>query len=193
MTFDELAGYAKTTLGATWAMAQDGGGSSVMVVNGQVKNQPVSQCPAIFLPFLGTAGSPAQNNEPTATPAAPAAPSSIFQFACERSVANTMMMIDVQPLQQSTVYTPADLITTQASTDIRLGPGTNYAAFASVPAGIEGMVLNHQEKLNGVEAKGSFWWKVAFGNVSGWVEEGDIAPCSPSQMSNPLHSPAAIN
>jgi len=40
MTIDELAEFCKNTLGATWGLNQDGGGSSTMVVNGAVKNVP---------------------------------------------------------------------------------------------------------------------------------------------------------
>jgi len=40
MTIDELAEFCKYTLGCTWACNQDGGGSSTMVVNGTVMNNP---------------------------------------------------------------------------------------------------------------------------------------------------------
>jgi len=40
MTIDELAEFCKYTLGATWGLNQDGGGSSTMVVNGTVMNNP---------------------------------------------------------------------------------------------------------------------------------------------------------
>jgi hypothetical protein len=38
MTIPQLAAFAKNELGATYGVAQDGGGSSTMVVNGEVKN-----------------------------------------------------------------------------------------------------------------------------------------------------------
>lgn len=40
MTIDQLAEFCKNTLGATWGVNQDGGGSSTMVVNGTVMNNP---------------------------------------------------------------------------------------------------------------------------------------------------------
>lgn len=40
MTIDELAGFCRSTLGATWGINQDGGGSSTMWINGQVVNAP---------------------------------------------------------------------------------------------------------------------------------------------------------
>jgi len=40
MTIEKLAYFCKDTLGATWGINQDGGGSSTMWVNGEVKNSP---------------------------------------------------------------------------------------------------------------------------------------------------------
>ncbi len=40
MTIDELARFCKGTLGDTWGINQDGGGSSTMWVNGSVVNRP---------------------------------------------------------------------------------------------------------------------------------------------------------
>jgi len=40
MTITDLGTFCKDTLGATWGINQDGGGSSTMWVNGEVKNSP---------------------------------------------------------------------------------------------------------------------------------------------------------
>lgn len=40
MTIAELANFCRGTLDASWGVNQDGGGSSTMVVNGEVKNMP---------------------------------------------------------------------------------------------------------------------------------------------------------
>jgi hypothetical protein len=40
MTIMQLANFCRDTLGATWGVNQDGGGSSTMVVNGEVMNMP---------------------------------------------------------------------------------------------------------------------------------------------------------
>jgi hypothetical protein len=40
MTIMQLADFCRDTLGATWGVNQDGGGSSTMVVNGEVMNMP---------------------------------------------------------------------------------------------------------------------------------------------------------
>ena len=195
MTFDDLAAFAQT-LGSTWAIAQDGGGSSVMVVNGQVKNHPVSLCDSIFLPILVTSGlqapsqaMPTQQGRLSSGPVA--STPSYYQYACERPVANSMMMIQVQPAQSSQTFHPLDLVSAQGSTEIRLGPGTNYPAFASIPSGTHGFILTHNENLNGIGAKGSYWWKVAFGDLAGWVDERAIVPRSANPLSNPHRGPTA--
>ncbi len=72
MTFDEVGGFARDMLGATWAIVQDGGGSSVMVINGEIKNQPVSRCNAVFMPLLNNGGHSARFRGNRCRPARPA-------------------------------------------------------------------------------------------------------------------------
>lgn len=136
MSIQELAIFCKDTLAATWGINQDGGGSSTMVVNGIVKNNPSD----------GT----------------------------ERQVANGMMMVVVEPIEQSTILATGEPVTTLNPTDVRLGPGSNYPVIASVSENTEGFIIQHFNNLDGVFAKGSFWWKVELGNVVGWVEEASL-------------------
>lgn len=142
MTYPELGNWLVSNLGAQWATNQDGGGSSTMWVNGQVKNVPSD-------------GSP-------------------------RAVANGLTMVVVQPKVQSTAFSVAQLVTTNANSNVRLGPGTNYGILATVSGGAQGQIATHS--LNGVQAKGYYWWYVNFGGGTvGWVAEslligGGIAP-----------------
>ncbi|UCD29022.1 MAG: phosphodiester glycosidase family protein [Planctomycetota bacterium] len=132
MTIDELAEFCKNTLGATWGLNQDGGGSSTMVVNGVIKNNPSD----------GT----------------------------ERAVSNGMMMINVQPKSQSSMFAPANIVETNtANTAVHLGPGTNYESIISLPKDTQGEILDHP--LKGVYAKGYYWWKCDFSGTVGWVAE----------------------
>jgi uncharacterized protein YraI len=62
------------------------------------------------------------------------------------------------------------------ATAIRLGPGTNYAAIDFIPPNSRGVIVKHSNQLNGIMAKGAFWWKAAFGSILGWVPEEAIAP-----------------
>lgn len=56
MTLTELGNFCKDYLGATWGINQDGGGSSTMIVNGTLKNQPSdgSQRAVVNGIFMGT-------------------------------------------------------------------------------------------------------------------------------------------
>jgi hypothetical protein len=38
------------------------------------------------------------------------------------------------------------------------------------------VIQPHLNNLNGVLAKGTHWWKVAFGGTVGWVDEAVLAP-----------------
>jgi hypothetical protein len=169
MTFAEVASFARDTLGATWAILQDGGGSSVMVVNGQVKNHPVSACYVVYLPLIIKGGDP-QQPDGTPTPSTTTDPRS----SCERSVANAMLMINVQPAERSPTFRAFDLVLIPTQAEIRLGPGSNYPAFRTLPPGTQGLVLPHDQNLNGIKAKDSYWWKVAVGSNTGWIDERAI-------------------
>jgi len=138
MTMAEIGNFCKNTLGALYGINNDGGGSSTMVVNGVVKNNPSD-------------GSP-------------------------RSVPNGIMMINVLPKVQSTVFAAgASVKTNTSNVNVRMGPGTNYAALTSVAKGAQGTVADHS--LNGVYAKGYYWWKVDFGGGTvGWVAESLLSP-----------------
>jgi hypothetical protein len=120
----------------------DGGGSSVIVVNGVVRNHP------------SAAGG-------------------------ERTVANGMMMVNLQPMQQSTLLTAGQPAYTVAQTNARLGPGTNYASISTLASSLQGTVLAHS--LAGVYAKGDYWWKCDFGGTVGWVPQTALA-VNPGQL-----------
>ena len=178
MTFDELAAFSRDVLGASWAIAQDGGGSSVMVVNGEIKNYPVSACNAVYLPLVsntGAASGPSrQSGQLPGSPKAPPPHVAYNLYSCERPVANGMMMVNVLPAQRSVTFSPFDMIVAHGPAEVRLGPGTNYAAIATLPSGAKGIIIPHFEKVNGIQAKGSHWWKVAFGDITGWVSEDSL-------------------
>ncbi|UCG16127.1 MAG: phosphodiester glycosidase family protein [Phycisphaerales bacterium] len=96
----------------------------------------------------------------------------------ERPVANGLMMVVVQPMDQSPRFAADDELRTVSTVSARVGPGTNYAAAASVPSGTQGVVLSHS--LGGVLATGEHWWRCEFGSTVGWVPdnavlEGDCA------------------
>ncbi len=105
----------------------------------------------------------------------------------ERKVANGVMMVIVEPMEKSTAFSPGIQVTAQYPTNIHLGPGTNFPALTSVDTETPGTVINQWNRLNGVLAKGAFWWKVDFSGAIGWVDEAalsaiDVAPDAPAGM-----------
>ena len=104
-----------------------------------------------------------------------------------RAVANGLMMVNVLPKQVSTVFTNGQSVTTSGAANFRLGPGTDYYAFTSLTQGAPGTVVAHA--LNGVYAKGYFWWKCNFSGAIGWIAESLlVVPTSaPTITQQPLH------
>jgi hypothetical protein len=177
MSIDELASFAKNSLGATWGIAQDGGGSSTMVVNGEVVNHPNAEFYAhrLYLPSVSISPSETEDVQSETrlfeTPFNPAEPLEV-----ERYVANGMMMVVVEPMEQSTTYSAGNFLQTTNEVDLRLGPGSNYASRLTIPAASLVEVVPHINNLNGVLAKGSFWWKVRYNGLEGWIAEELLQP-----------------
>ncbi len=178
MTFQELGDFIVNTLNATNAVAQDGGGSSTMVVQGSVVNQPSDGCYMVFLPLVASPG-----GKVITAPSIPLderfEPTDRLQHGCERRVANAMMIARVAPKESSaTNFADGDVFTTMAA-PLRVGPGTNYPGITVIPAGSYGKILSDELVLNGVRAKGTYWWKVEFNGQTGWIAEGAIAALTP--------------
>lgn len=175
MTINELALFSRDVLGATWGVAQDGGGSSTMVINGQVVNNTycnIYSCMGEFMTYLPLVVHDAQRGQAVR----PVEEDIVRSGAgIERAVGNGMLMVIAQPGEYSTAFAAGNPVQTVGETVIRLGPGTNYASFATIPAGTPGTVEEQMNSLNGVLAKSEYWWYVDFGNVTGWVTEGALA------------------
>ena len=92
----------------------------------------------------------------------------------ERLVANGLIMVVLEHVRKSTEFEVGQTVRTVRSADIRVGPGDNYGAFTTIPKGTPGIVLPHINNLNGVNARGTNWWRVAFEGKWGWMAEGDL-------------------
>jgi hypothetical protein len=175
MTIDELALFTRDTLGATWGVNQDGGGSSTMVINGVVVNRPNANLyeQKIYLPLIIGSAQDIPTPPDSAAKSLEASPKllPLAGGGFERYVANGMLMVVIEPMQQSTSFTPNDVFVTTDNINIRLGPGTNYGVIAIAPQNSPGIVLDHMNGLNGVLAKGFYWWKVSINGVQGWIAE----------------------
>jgi hypothetical protein len=89
----------------------------------------------------------------------------------ERGVANALMMVLVEPKETSDRFTTGQSIRSRFQTNVHLGPGFNYPAIASVDTAAPGTITFHINQLNGIKATGTYWWKVDFGGLIGWVDE----------------------
>jgi len=190
MTIREIAEFAKYELGATHGIAEDGGGSSTMVVDGEVKNNTFCNiviCKShLFLPTITNSNSnlqsvqsaPFQNTydlplnsatEPLEQLSGDGIPltEEFYTYSpdatgdiLQRLVANGMMMVVVKPQDISTDFTEGDRIITISPVNVRLGPGTNYGVIETVEANITGIVYGKDNGLNGIWAKDYYWWHV---------------------------------
>jgi hypothetical protein len=205
MTIPQLANFAKDELDATYGIAQDGGGSSTMVVDGEVKNNTFCNIVICknrhFLPIIMNSGSnhqsdqveplgssldfpPASTPEPVERLSGDGLPLTEEYYIysrdaagdiLQRLVANGMMMVVVETKDLSTIFTENEAIKTVSRVNVRLGPGTNYSLIETVEADISGIIYGKDNGLNGVWAKGYFWWHVLLEvgerDVIGWVIE----------------------
>lgn len=87
----------------------------------------------------------------------------------ERAVVNGLVMCNVAPKLTSTLFGAGATVKTSSSVTMRTGPGTNYGSMGTVASGTTGTVVSHS--LNGVYAKGSYWWNCTFGSNTGWVAQ----------------------
>lgn len=136
MSSSELAGFIISELGGTEALMLDGGGSSTMVVKGEVVNVP-SDGP-------------------------------------ERPVGNGLLMVNVRPKLQSKAFRAGQQLAISADATLRLGPGSNYASVRALAIAEPATVVAHP--LNGVFAKGCYWWKASIGETVGWIPETSLSP-----------------
>jgi hypothetical protein len=175
MTINELALFTRDRLGATSGVAQDGGGSSTMVINGKVVNNTFCNIRTCwgknknFIPIV------TRNNH--IGQSVLSIESDVIESAAgiERPVGNGMLMVIAQPGEYSSKYTPGDPVKTIKDTEMRLGPGTNYASFTTIPNGKLGKIAEQMNNLNGVLAKSTYWWYVDFGDgLIGWMPEGAL-------------------
>lgn len=181
ITIAELAGFVKNTLQATDAVTQDSGGSSTMVVNGAVVNNTTCN----FTDCRSSDNAPQISVNPIIERISPELlwnwDENLYGIQSEPTVdtvaplvANTMMMVVVQEKRKSDSFDPSGYAIPRYATEIRLGPGTNYASIGSLQENTIGVFLEHSNQLNGVLATGDYWWKASIGGFTGWVKESKL-------------------
>ncbi|NLG73027.1 MAG: phosphodiester glycosidase family protein [Chloroflexi bacterium] len=184
MTTTQLGEFALQYLGATDAVSLDSGGSSTMVVNGQVVNNT-------YCNEYGSLEKGCKQSQLVASllkedveanlSQLPPELSETYQLeweasagAYERYVANGLMMVYVEPAVTSGLFRPWDDATTRSSSELYLGPGDNFAPFNNVPAGANVTIMPTENGVNGVAARGGIWWKVNYGGIAGWIRQSSL-------------------
>jgi hypothetical protein len=171
MTIGQLGDFAKSYLDATFGISLDGGGSSTMVVNGVIVNKPSDACYHLYLP---------QVIDSTDRPPPPVyydPPENFWRAqagTCERLVGNGMMIVAIERNEASTAFEPGQYLRTIGEASLRLGPGTNYIITNVLQPNTLLQVVKHSLDMDGVYAKGQYWWKVqTLGPqiLEGWVIE----------------------
>jgi hypothetical protein len=174
----ELGGFARETLQANDGVTLDSGGSSTIVINGQVVNNTYCN----FTRNCGMQAEQNRNNQssPAGSPAA---------AALEPLVGNSWLMVAVEPKVSASQFSPGKLVVIVQSTELRLGPGTNYAAITIIPAGAQGVILyKTYNDLHGVLATGAYWQPVKYRTYTGWVRQETLMGI-PNPVENPLFLP----
>lgn len=176
MSIEDLAEFTLNTLGATYAVAQDGGGSSTMVINGEVKNNVYCNnvfCmdPANYFNYL-----PVTARKVTPQSLLETSHSNINAYTetYERWVANGLMMVEVEQPIFADTFAVTQKVALSESAFVFTGPGTNYHTLVQMPAGKTGVIMDALSELNGVWARNAYWWRVDFGEVTGWVQEDSL-------------------
>ena len=163
MTMADLGLFSRDTLGALEGIAQDGGGSSTMVINDEVVNNTFCNnnfCSRrVYLPIVTGDGTGSARIMTTVDH--------------QRAVANGMMMVMIEPADFSGTYSASQSIELTSSANLRLGPGINYGILDSFGSGTDGSILEHA--LNGIRATTEHWWYVSIGGKSGWIAEADFS------------------
>lgn len=188
ITVPELRDWVVTELGATDGVALDSGGSSTMVVNHAVINNTTCN-------FTRNCGVPAADGSNPSDALLPPDVSYGTDWTDETGlvepvVGTNLMMVVSQPIQHSTAFTFTQEALITSTTDVRLGPGSNYASLAEVGPGSVGVVLDHFSPLDGVLATGDYWWFVDFNNATGWVSERALKNLTFVLLGNEVYLPA---
>jgi len=82
-------------------------------------------------------------------------------------VANGYLIAQVLPPMKSAAFKAGQKVRLKTSSELRLGPGATFGSAGKVSDTEEGIILT--ESLNGVFAKGAYWWGCRFGETDGWA------------------------
>ena len=82
-----------------------------------------------------------------------------------RAVSNGYFIAEVLPPKKSTEFQAGQKVRLKG--ELRLGPGSTFGSAGTVAGNDLGTI--QPEPLNGIFAKGAYWWYCRFGDADGWA------------------------
>ena len=174
LTIAQLGGFAKNTLQATWGVSMDSGTSSTMVINGRVINNTECNFTRDCGMVLGDEKNSLQDRLVLPLDETYKTEWDDATGVIEPLVGTGMLMVVSEPAVFSKRFGAAMTVITSQNSSMHLGPGNNYGFLATIPQGSSGVILPQASGVNGVLAKGSYWWKVDFNGIIGWIREENL-------------------
>jgi hypothetical protein len=174
LTIAQLASFAKNTLQATWGVSLDSGTSSTMVINGSVVNNTECNFTRDCGMLLSEDQKKLQDQLILPLDETYKTEWDDATGVIEPLVGTGMLMVVSEPAVYSNSYGAAMAVSTRMNSSLHLGPGNNYGFLATIPQATNGVILNPASGVNGVLAKGSYWWKVDFNGTVGWIREENL-------------------
>jgi hypothetical protein len=90
-----------------------------------------------------------------------------------RPVANGYLMALVLPPKKSDAFRVGRKVTLENDAQLRLGPGSTYGVAGKAAAGQDITIVGHA--LDGVFAKGTYWWFCESQGTQGWVSVDQLS------------------
>jgi len=174
LTIAQLASFAKNTLLATWGISLDSGTSSTMVINGSVINNTECNFTRDCGMLLGGEENSLQDQLVLPLEQTYKTEWDDATGAIEPLVGTGMLMIVSELAIRSNSFVPGQTVATNRNASLHLGPGNNYGFLTTIPQGASGVILPQAAGVNGVLAKGSYWWRVDFNGTTGWIREDNL-------------------
>ena len=87
------------------------------------------------------------------------------KYGVLRAVSNGYFITEVLPPKKSSQFQAGQKV--QLKGELRLGPGTTFGTAGKASGDDVGTILT--EPLNGIFAKGTYWWYCRFGDAEGWA------------------------
>jgi hypothetical protein len=87
------------------------------------------------------------------------------KYGVLRAVSNGYFIAEVLPPKKSTQFQAGQQVRLKG--ELRLGPGPTFGPAAKATATDSGTI--QPEPLNGIFAKGAYWWYCRFGDADGWA------------------------